>query len=59
MFEGTPDREWQEGEERVNKMVFIGKDLDMSLLRDGFEDCLYVEGEERMSVPEEEPVASA
>lgn len=42
MFEGTPDREWQEGEDRLNKMVFIGKNLEMDLLREGFEDCLHV-----------------
>lgn len=58
MFEGTPDREWQEGEERVNKMVFIGKDLEMDLLREGFEDCLYSESEGSMIVPDE-AVASA
>lgn len=40
MFEGSSDREWREGEERLNKMVFIGKDLDMDLLREGFEECL-------------------
>jgi Cobalamin synthesis protein cobW C-terminal domain len=60
MFEGTPDREWQAGEERVNKMVFIGKYLDMELLKEGFEDCLHVEGEDPMIVPEDaEAVASA
>lgn len=40
MFEGSPDREWKAGEERTNKMVFIGKDLEMDLLREGFEECL-------------------
>lgn len=52
MFEGTPDRAWEEGEERVSKMVFIGKNLPMDMLREGFEDCLHVEGEDPMIVPE-------
>jgi G3E family GTPase len=43
MFEGCPDRQWHEGEARKNKMVFIGRNLDGELLREGFEDCLYVE----------------
>lgn len=58
MFEGTPDREWKDDEERLNKMVFIGKNLEMELLREGFEDCLHVEGEKSMIVPDE-AVASA
>ena len=31
---------WKEGEERINKMVFIGKDLDKAMIRSGFEGCL-------------------
>jgi G3E family GTPase len=42
MFEGCADREWREGEDRRNKLVFIGKDLDEELLKEGFEDCLHV-----------------
>ena len=44
VFEGSPDREWKDGEERVSKMVFIGRDLDEALIREGFEQCL-VDGE--------------
>lgn len=40
LFEGMPDRPWKEGEKRVSKMVFIGKDLDADLIREGFEECL-------------------
>ena len=42
MFEGGPDRLWKEGEKRLSKMVFIGKELDMELLKEGFEDCAVV-----------------
>ena len=40
LFEGMPDRAWREGEARVSKMVFIGRDLDEELIREGFEECL-------------------
>ena len=42
LFEGMPDRLWKEGEKRVSKMVFIGRDLDRDLIREGFEgaQCL-------------------
>ncbi|PRW21134.1 putative GTP-binding -like isoform A [Chlorella sorokiniana] len=40
LFEGMPDREWKEGEKRVSKMVFIGKDLDRQLIEEGFRECL-------------------
>lgn len=40
LFEGMPDRPWKEGEERRSRMVFIGKDLDAEVLREGFEHCI-------------------
>ena len=40
VFEGSPDRLWKDGEERISKMVFIGRDLDEELIREGFEQCL-------------------
>ena len=36
MFEGGPDRLWKEGEKRLSK------ELDMELLKEGFEDCAVV-----------------
>jgi len=39
LFEGTPDRPWEDGEVRSSKLVFIGKDLDRAVLRAGFEAC--------------------
>lgn len=39
IFDGTPDRKWREGEKRQSKMVFIGRDLDAELFREGFEQC--------------------
>ena len=40
LFEGMPDRPWAEGEARRSKMVFIGRDLDEDVIREGFEQCL-------------------
>ena len=34
---------WEEGEKRVSKMVFIGKDLDRAALTEGFTKCLHKE----------------
>jgi G3E family GTPase len=40
MFDGQPDRRWKPGEERVNKLVFIGRNLDRQELTDGLTGCL-------------------
>ena len=40
LFEGMPDREWKAGEERRSKMVFIGRDLEEGVIREGFEQCI-------------------
>jgi G3E family GTPase len=40
MFDGQPDRRWNPGEERVNKLVFIGRNLNRQELTDGLKGCL-------------------
>ncbi len=35
-------RPWQEGEKRMCRAVFIGKELDRAMLTDGFKSCLAV-----------------
>ncbi len=40
MFEGKPGRPWDKEEERTNRLVFIGRDLDGKKLAQGFKDCL-------------------
>ncbi|KAH6782010.1 plastid transcriptionally active 17 [Perilla frutescens var. hirtella] len=40
IFQGSPDRLWGADEARVNKLVFIGKNLDRKELEEGFKDCL-------------------
>jgi len=43
MFEGRPGREWNEEEKRLNRLVFIGSNLDKGKLLAGFKDCIIAE----------------
>jgi G3E family GTPase len=43
LFEGRPGRAWAEGEERTNRLVFIGRDLDGEKITNGFQACLVSE----------------
>ncbi|XP_043702916.1 COBW domain-containing protein 1-like [Telopea speciosissima] len=40
IFQGSPDRLWASDEPRINKIVFIGKNLDSQALEKGFKACL-------------------
>jgi G3E family GTPase len=40
LFDAAPDRFWNPGEKRQNQLVFIGKDLDETAIRAGFENCV-------------------
>ncbi|WP_337886545.1 GTP-binding protein [Fischerella thermalis] len=40
IFEGKPDRPWKEGETRKNELVFIGRNLDETKLKQDFLACL-------------------
>ncbi|XP_068637168.1 uncharacterized protein [Aristolochia californica] len=40
IFQGSPDREWAPDEPRINKIVFIGKNLDKEAIEKGFKACL-------------------
>jgi len=39
ILEGDHQRAWREGEQRLSRLVFIGRDLDAHDLRAGFEAC--------------------
>ncbi|KAL1933432.1 hypothetical protein VTP01DRAFT_7522 [Rhizomucor pusillus] len=39
-FDGQQDRAWREGEERINKLVFIGKNLNRKALVESFRQCI-------------------
>lgn len=40
LFAASYDREWQEGEERVSEVVFIGKDINKEWFQEHFEECV-------------------
>jgi len=40
LFEGRPGRAWAEHEDRVNRLVFIGRDLDKEKIKQGFLNCI-------------------
>jgi len=40
MFDATPDRLWNPGENRRSQLVFIGKNLDEAKIRADFEQCV-------------------
>ncbi|KAG5523264.1 hypothetical protein RHGRI_035179 [Rhododendron griersonianum] len=40
IFQGSPDRLWNADEQRTNKIVFIGKNLNAQELEKGFKACL-------------------
>ncbi len=39
LLDGDHQRDWKAGEERVSRMVFIGRNLDKMALREGFDAC--------------------
>ena len=40
VFKGEFTEPWAAGEERVNRLIFIGKNLDRAALTQRFESCL-------------------
>jgi G3E family GTPase len=43
-FEGRPGRAWGVGEDRINRLVFIGRKLDEARITEGFESCFFTAG---------------
>ncbi|MEL6436859.1 MAG: GTP-binding protein, partial [Pseudomonadota bacterium] len=39
MLEGDHNRDWREGEKRVSRIVFIGRNLPRDIIEDGFNKC--------------------
>jgi len=39
LFEGRPGRQWDKDEERINRLVFIGRHLDGQKITEGFKGC--------------------
>ena len=45
LFEGRPGRAWANEEERINRLVFIGRNLNKEKITQGFMSCLTTDGE--------------
>jgi G3E family GTPase len=43
-FEGRPGGAWRAGEQRINRLVFIGRALDRKTITAGFEQCFFIVG---------------
>jgi G3E family GTPase len=43
LFEGRPGRAWAADEERLNRLVFIGKQLNAEKITSGFQGCITTE----------------
>ncbi|RUP45927.1 CobW/HypB/UreG, nucleotide-binding domain-containing protein [Jimgerdemannia flammicorona] len=43
MFDGQQDRAWHPDEDRTNRMVFIGRNLDREALVEAFKKCIVAE----------------
>jgi G3E family GTPase len=43
LFEGRPGRAWAADEERLNRLVFIGRDLDKKRITQGFMSCITID----------------
>jgi G3E family GTPase len=43
-FEGRPGRAWSADEERINRLVFIGRALDHGKITEGFAGCFFTPG---------------
>jgi G3E family GTPase len=39
LFEGRPGRRWEKDEDRLNRLVFIGRELDSVKIVEGFKSC--------------------
>jgi G3E family GTPase len=46
-FGGRPGPPWRGGEQRLNRLVFIGRNLDAAKLKTGFRSCLATSHDER------------
>jgi len=51
-FEGRPGRAWAADEDRLNRLVFIGRKLDHEAITQGFKSCLYTGGDDASFRPD-------
>jgi G3E family GTPase len=51
-FEGRPGQAWEADRERINRLVFIGRDLDNDKIVQGFRTCFYTGGPATTAKPD-------
>jgi len=51
-FEGRPGRPWGADRQRINRLVFIGRELDEDKIRQGFAGCFYTGGHIALTRPD-------
>jgi G3E family GTPase len=51
-FEGRPGQAWEPDRERINRLVFIGRDLDNDKIVQGFRTCFYTGGPVETAKPD-------
>jgi G3E family GTPase len=51
-FEGKPGRPWAAGEDRINRLVFIGRKLDREKITAGFMRCFFTGTEDSSAPPD-------
>jgi G3E family GTPase len=55
LFEGRPGRPWAEDEQRLNRLVFIGRDLDKEKITQGFMSCMTTDATDGATSEEVDP----
>jgi G3E family GTPase len=43
ILDGDHQRPWKDGEPRQSRLVFIGRELPETLIREGFERCIVTQ----------------
>ncbi len=55
LFEGRPGRAWADEEHRINRLVFIGRNLNREKITQGFLNCITTENGAAASAEEVDP----
>jgi G3E family GTPase len=55
LFEGRPGRAWADDEERLNRLVFIGRNLNREKITQGFMSCITTDNGSTPSVDDVDP----
>ena len=51
LFEGRPGRQWTDDEQRLNRLVFIGRDLNGNKITEAFKNCIATDDGNESTAP--------